>query len=78
MLAVTRAGEDLQARELLARQHRSARRGLDVVDRQHQDARARGARGAQQIQPRGIPVVDLVAEAPHEIHVRLAAVEGSQ
>jgi len=42
MLAVTRAGEDLEVRELLARQHGGTGRGVDVVDRQHQDLRALG------------------------------------
>ena len=31
--------------------------------------------GAQQVEPRGVAVVHLVAEAAHEVDVRLAAVE---
>src|SRR5580658_2114111 len=75
MLAVARAREDLQVRKLLAHQHRGAHRGVDVFDRQHQHLGALCAGRAQQVEPRGVAVIDLVAEAAHEIDVRLADVE---
>src|SRR6266699_2176116 len=78
VLAIARAGVDLEARKVLARQCGSALRGIRVVDREHQDPGAIGPRGAQQLEPRGIAVVDLVAEAAHEIDVRLAVVEGGE
>ena len=65
-------------RELLAHQYRSADGGLDVVDGEHQKPRALRARSPQQVKPRGVAVEDLVAEAAHEVDVRLAAVEGGE
>ena len=46
-----------------------AHRGLDVIDGEHEHLGALGARGAQQVQPRSVAVVDLVAEAAHEVDV---------
>ncbi len=62
-------------RELLAHQNSRARGGLDVIDGKHEYRRLVRAGRAQQIQSRGVAVVDLVAEAAYEVHVRLVAVQ---
>src|SRR5262249_38216626 len=75
MLAIAGARKDGQLRELLAHERRGAYRGIDVIDRQHEHARVLRTGRTQQIEPRGVTVVDLVAEASHEIDVGLTAVE---
>jgi hypothetical protein len=47
----------------------------DVVDREHEDLGEVGAGGAQQLQARGVAVVDAVAELAHEIHLLEARLE---
>ena len=52
-----------------------AHRGVDVVDRQHEHFGARRAGSLQQLQPRRIAVVHLVAEAAHEVDLRDARLQ---
>ena len=75
MLAIARAGENPQAREIFAHHLRRAHRCVDVVDRKHEEIGRFGSGRAQQIQPRCIAVIDLVAEAAHEVDVRLTRIE---
>src|SRR5229473_3488359 len=73
--AVARAGEDRNLREVLAHDCRSFRRSLDVVDRQHEELRLARLRRLEQLEARSVAVIDLAAEAPHEIHLLVARFE---
>ena len=75
MLAVAGARENLQSRKVLAHDLRRAHRGIHIVDREHEEIGGLRACGAQQVEPRGIAVVDAVAEATHEVDVRLTRIE---
>ena len=54
---------------------RGAHRGVDVVDREHEDFGARRAGSLQQFEARRIAVVHLVAEAAHEVDLRDARLQ---
>ena len=61
---VARACHDRQVGEVLARQVHERQVLLHVVDRHHQDPGALGTRHPQQVQARGIAVVDAKTETP--------------
>ena len=67
VLAVARAGEDRELGEVPAHRPRRRERALDILDRQDEEYGLVGLRGAQQLHPARVAVVDLVAESAHEI-----------
>src|SRR2546422_9147325 len=73
--AVARAREDRNLREMLANDRRRLHRGLDVVDGEHEELGFAGLRRLQQLEARGVAVVDLASEAPDEIHLLVAHLE---
>src|SRR5262245_64811687 len=72
---VARTRVDLEPGKVPAHGLRGTDRGLDIVDREHKQLGVFGAGGGEQIQPRGVAIVDLVAEAAHRLHLLGAGVE---
>src|SRR5690242_11699443 len=62
-------------RKLLSGEDRSANRGVCVVDCDDEHGRCLCPCCPQQVQARGVAVIDLVAEAPDEIDVCLVGIE---
>ena len=75
VLRVARPRHDRELREVLARQVHQREVALDVVDRHHQHLGLAGTGHAQQVEPRGVAVVHLPAEAPRRLHLIGADVE---
>ena len=67
MGAVARPRVDRQIRKMAAHDFGDPERGIDIVDCQHEGARLVGARRAQDIDAAGVAVIDLRAEALHEV-----------
>ena len=63
---------------MLADQFRGAHRSLDVIDGEHENFGILGVRGAQQFQPRGIAVKNLIAETAQKIDLSLIGFEGRE
>ncbi len=78
MAAVDGAGEDLQVRKARARDVDDVQGLVRFVHRDHQHFRPLGARGAQQVFARGVAVIHLAAEAPHQFHLARAVVENRE
>ena len=72
MSAVARPRVDRQIGKMLPHDLGDPERRLDIVDSQHEGARLVGARGAQNVEPAGIAVIDLRAEALHKVNLRHA------
>jgi hypothetical protein len=75
MRAVSGAGIDGQIRVMLPHDLGHSQRVLDIVDGEHKGGRLVGAGRAQDVEAPGIAIVDLGAEAPHEIHLLDIGVE---
>ena len=73
--AVARPRIDRQVGKMRAHDLGDPERGLDIVDGEHEGARLVGARRAQDIEPPRVAVIDLRAEALHEIHLLDIGVE---
>jgi hypothetical protein len=58
-----------------AHERRGLDRRLDVVDREHEQLCFARLRRLQQLEPGCVAEVDLVAEAPHEIHLLVVRLE---
>ena len=72
---IPRAGVDGQIGEVRSHDLRDPERAFDIVDRQHEGARLVGAGGAKDVDAPRIPIVDLRAEALHEIDLLDIGVE---
>src|SRR5690349_5230634 len=75
MHAIAGAGENRNLREMLADDRRRLHRSLDIVDREDEELRFAHFRRLEQLQARGVAVVHLAAEAPHEIDLLVARLE---
>ena len=67
MHAIARAGEDRQIGKVPAHDCGGLHRRLDVVDRQHEELRVARPGRFEQLEPRCVAVVHLVAEFAHEV-----------
>src|SRR6187397_1318567 len=72
---VTCARIDRQIGKMRAHHFRYTKRAVDLVDGEHESTSLVGACRAQDIEAACITVVDLGAEAPHEIHLLDARIE---
>ena len=75
MGAVSGARIDRQVWEMLPHDLGDAKRVLDIVDREHEGPRLVGLRRPQDVEPPGVAVIDLGAEALHEIDLRDIGIE---
>ena len=75
MLPVAGPRKNGQVRKVLADHLHRAYRRLDIIDGHHEDLGVLGMSRAQQFQPRGVAVKDLIAEAAQEVDLCLAGFE---